>query len=143
MTALMGSHVDLGFDNLPAALSLVQAGKVRALAITSTTRIKELPDVPTAEELGVKNMSVDAWVSVMGPAGIPADRLSVLSSALLKTLAQPDIVRKLEDKAITIKATVLRNCRTTSNRDPQVARRHRDGRHQAGITRGASPGAAP
>lgn len=105
LTALMGGHVDMGFDNLPAALALVKAGKIRALAITSTSRIKELPDVPTSEELGVKGMSVDAWVSVMGPANIPADRLAVLSGALRKVLVQPDIVAKLEDKAITIKAT--------------------------------------
>lgn len=105
LNALMGGHVDMGFDNLPAALALVQSGKVRALAITSTERIRELPDVPTAEELGVKDMSVDAWVSVMGPAGIPADRLSKLSAALRTTLSKPEIMSKLQDKAVTIKAT--------------------------------------
>lgn len=105
LTALMGGHVDISVDNLPAALELVKSGKVKALAITSVKRIRELPDVPTAEELGVKGMSVDAWVSIMGPAGIPKDRLDILSNALLKTLQKPDIVAKLEGKAITIKGT--------------------------------------
>lgn len=105
LTALMGGHVDMAFDNLPAALGLVQSGKIKALAITSTQRIKELPDVPTADELGVKGMSVDAWVSVMGPAGIPADRVSILSDALLKVLKDPDTASKLEAKAVTIKGT--------------------------------------
>ncbi|PJX23404.1 hypothetical protein CAP48_12715 [Advenella sp. S44] len=105
LTALMGNHVDVGFDNLPAALGLVKSGKIRALAITSTKRIKELPDVPTADELGVSGMSVDAWVSVMGPAHIPQDRLKVLSTALRKVLATPDTVKKLEANAVTIKAT--------------------------------------
>lgn len=105
LTALMGGHVDMAFDNLPAALGLVQAGKIRALAITSTSRIKQLPDVPTADELGVKGMSVDAWVSVMGPAGIPTDRVDVLSKALLKVLNDPDTAGKLEEKAVTIKGT--------------------------------------
>lgn len=105
LTALMGGHVDMAFDNLPAALGLVQSGKIKALAITSTQRIKELPNVPTADELGVKGMSVDAWVSVMGPAGIPADRVAVLSKALLKVLKDPDTAAKLEAKAVTIKGT--------------------------------------
>ncbi|MFT0548775.1 Bug family tripartite tricarboxylate transporter substrate binding protein [Allopusillimonas ginsengisoli] len=105
LTALMGSHVDVGFDNLPAALGLVQSGKVRALAITSTERIKELPDVPTADELGVEGMNVDAWVSVIGPAGIPDDRLQTLSKALLKVLSTPETAEKLESNAVTIKGT--------------------------------------
>lgn len=105
LTALMGGHVDMAFDNLPAALGLVQAGKINALAITSTQRIKQLPDVPTADELGIKGMSVDAWVSVMGPAHIPADRVAVLSDALISVLNNPEIVSKLEANAITIKAT--------------------------------------
>lgn len=105
LTALMGGHVDMAFDNLPAALGLVQSGKIKALAITSTSRIKELPDVPTADELGVKGMSVDAWVSVMGPADIPADRVAVLSDALLKVLKDPETAAKLEAKAVTIKGT--------------------------------------
>lgn len=105
LTALMGNHIEMAFDNLPAALGLVQSGSVRALAITSTERIKELPDVPTAEELGVTGMSVDAWVSVMGPANIPADRLKILSDALLNVLNNPDVVSKLEAKAVTIKGT--------------------------------------
>jgi len=105
LTALMGGHVDIAFNNLPAALGLVQSGKIKALAITSTDRIKELPDVPTAEELGIKGMNVDAWVSVMGPAGIPEDRLAVLSEALLTVLKDPDTAAKLEAKAITIKGT--------------------------------------
>lgn len=105
LTALMGNHVDMAFDNLPAALGLVQSGRIKALAITSTERIKELPDVPTAEELGVEDMSVDAWVSVMGPAGIPEDRLAILSDALLKVLKDPDVAAKLESNAVTIKGT--------------------------------------
>lgn len=105
LTALMGGHVDVAFDNLPAALGLVQSGKIKALAITSDSRIKQLPDVPTADELGVEGMSVDAWVSVMGPAGIPAERVAVLNGALLKVLSDPAIASKLEDKAVTIKGT--------------------------------------
>lgn len=105
LTALMGGHVDMAFDNLPAALGLVQSGRIKALAITSTSRIKELPDVPTADELGVEGMSVDAWVSVMGPAGIPQDRLAILSDALLNVLRNPDVAAKLEANAVTIKGT--------------------------------------
>lgn len=105
LTALMGGHVDMAFDNLPAALGLVQSGRIKALAITSTSRIRELPDVPTADELGVEGMSVDAWVSVMGPAGIPEDRLAILSNALLNVLNNPDVAAKLEANAVTIKGT--------------------------------------
>lgn len=105
LTALMGGHVDMAFDNLPAALGLVQSDRIRALAITSTSRIKELPDVPTADELGVEGMSVDAWVSVMGPAGIPEDRLAILSDALLNVLQNPEVAGKLEANAVTIKGT--------------------------------------
>ena len=105
LAAVMGGHVDLGIDNLPAALNIVRSGKVKALAITSDQRIKELPEVPTTTELGFKDMSVDAWVGVMAPANLPETVTARLSEALITTLQNPDTVQKLEQSAITLKPT--------------------------------------
>lgn len=67
ITALLGGEVDLSFDNLTSILPFIQAGKLRAIAVTSAERSPTLPRVPTLEELGMKNFDVTAWFALVGP----------------------------------------------------------------------------
>ncbi|MET0211102.1 MAG: tripartite tricarboxylate transporter substrate binding protein [Burkholderiaceae bacterium] len=74
----LGGHVELTFLGVSLAQPLLKEGKVRALAITSDTRIADLPDVPTFIELGIGNVDVPAWSGLLGPAGMsPALALSI------------------------------------------------------------------
>ena len=84
------------FDNLPASLPHIKAGKVHALAVTGSKRAPALPDVPTLAELGYGAAVVDPWFAVYGPAKMPADVTAALSAAFREALAMPDVKDKLE-----------------------------------------------
>jgi tripartite-type tricarboxylate transporter receptor subunit TctC len=70
ITAVLGGEVDMLFDNLPSVLPFIQSGKVRAIALTSAARAPVLADVPTLQELGLKDFVVDAWFALVAPAGL-------------------------------------------------------------------------
>lgn len=105
LTDLVGGQIDVMFDNLPSALGLVQAGKLRPLAITSRERVKQLPDVPTAVESGLPEMVVDAWVGVMAPAGLPKPILDSLHKAIVASVDKPQVRSKLEERGVTIRTS--------------------------------------
>lgn len=65
---LMGGQIPIAFDNLPSSMTYIKAGKVRALAVTSTTRWPGAPDIPTMAEAGVPGYAVDAWFGLLAPA---------------------------------------------------------------------------
>src|SRR5205814_665016 len=73
MTDLIGGQVDATFMNINTGLPQIKAGKLRALAITSTKRSPLLPDVPTMEELGYKGVTVYSSQAISEPNGVPAD----------------------------------------------------------------------
>ena len=105
LTDLVGGQIDVMFDNLPSALGLVKGGKLRPLAITSRERISQLPDVPTAIEAGLPDMVVDAWVGMMAPQNLPKPIVQTLHNALIKSLDNPQIRAKLEERGVTIKTS--------------------------------------
>ena len=105
LTDLVGGQIDVMFDNLPSALGLVKGGKLRPLAITSRERISQLPDVPTAIEAGLPDMVVDAWVGMMAPQNLPKPIVQTLHNALSKSLDNPQIRAKLEERGVTIKTS--------------------------------------
>jgi len=92
---LLGGHINILFDNLPASLPHIKAGKVHALAVTGNARSSVLPDVPTLKELGYAGAVVDPWFAVYGPANMPADVAQTLSEAFRWALALPDVKEKL------------------------------------------------
>lgn len=93
---LLGGHIGMLFDNLPASLPHIKAGKIKALAVTGSKRSAVLPDIPTLKELGYEGAVVDPWFAVYGPAGMPADVTNELSKAFQWALALPDVKQKLE-----------------------------------------------
>lgn len=95
-TDLLGGQVDFSFDQVSVALPFIQQGKLRALAVTSETRIPSLPDVPTLEEAGLKGMTAYTFTGLLAPKGTPQDILNRLSTELQKILAQPDVIEKFE-----------------------------------------------
>ena len=82
MTDLMGGQVPMLFSSLGPSVGAVKGGKIRALAVTSLKRSAAFPDVPTMDEVGIKGFESTAWYGVLGPAGLPAEIVARLTSAL-------------------------------------------------------------
>jgi tripartite-type tricarboxylate transporter receptor subunit TctC len=87
----VAGHVPIMFDNMPSALQLVKAGKLRALAITSTARSPQLPEVPTMAEAGLPGYEIAGWFGVLAPAATPKPIIERLNQELLAVLAMPDV----------------------------------------------------
>jgi tripartite-type tricarboxylate transporter receptor subunit TctC len=99
---LIAGRVQAMTSTVPAALSSVRSGKIRALAVTSKERESELPDVPTVAESGLPGFEVVSWQGLCTNAGAPATVLSRLRAALAKTLAQPDTRKRLVDQGFQL-----------------------------------------
>ncbi|MFJ4288709.1 Bug family tripartite tricarboxylate transporter substrate binding protein [Cupriavidus sp. NPDC089707] len=92
---MLGGHISVMFDNLPASLPHIQAGKLRALAVAGKQRAPSLPDVPTLAEAGLQGYAVEPWFGVYGPANLPAPVVQALNSAFVEALARVDVREKL------------------------------------------------
>lgn len=93
----MAGHVPVMFDNMPSALPLVKAGKLRALAITSAQRSAQLPDVPTMAEAGLQGYEIAGWFGVLVPAATPKAIVARLDTELEAVLKMPDVRKKLDE----------------------------------------------
>ncbi|WP_198972887.1 tripartite tricarboxylate transporter substrate binding protein [Xylophilus sp. ASV27] len=96
ITALLSGEVDLMFDNLPSAIGQIQAGKLRALAVTTPQRSAALPDVPTMAEAGLAGFDVSAWFGVAAPSGLPPAVAARLSEALEKVARLPEVAASMQ-----------------------------------------------
>lgn len=95
LTDLMGGQVQLMFDNLPSALPHIRAGKLKALAVTSSKRAPALPDIPTIAETGVAGFEASSWFGLLAPAGTPRDVVVKVNAEVAQWLASPDAREKL------------------------------------------------
>jgi tripartite-type tricarboxylate transporter receptor subunit TctC len=102
---LIAGHVHFSFQNINAVIPHIQAGKLKALAITGDKRSALLPNVPTLAEAGVKNANVYSWQAVAGPKGLPADVKKKLSDAIIASLKDPAIARQMTDIGFEIVAS--------------------------------------
>ena len=84
---LLGGHVQMMFADVPVLLGNIQAGKLRALAIGSRTRIANLPSVATTAELGMPQVEADNWYGLVAPIATPQPILAKLQSAPLRSAA--------------------------------------------------------
>ncbi len=93
--SVVTSQTQLAFPAIQLALPQVQAGKMRALAVTTTRRSAALPDVPTMAEAYPPGFVLDAWYGLLAPAGTPQTAITRLSAELLKVLADPAVRQSL------------------------------------------------
>ncbi|MGO4329000.1 Bug family tripartite tricarboxylate transporter substrate binding protein [Cupriavidus sp. 2TAF22] len=101
---LLGGQVDATFMNINTAIPHIRAGKLRALAITSSKRSPILPDVATMEESGVKGVTVYSWQAVAAPKGLPPEIKAKLHAAVVAALNDPAVKPKLLDLGFEIVA---------------------------------------
>lgn len=97
---VIAGQVNLGIDTLVATAAHIKAGTLRALAVTSSKRVKGFEQVPTVAESGVPGYDVVSWQTVHAPAGTPKDIIRRLYEEISKILAQPDTRARLEAVAL-------------------------------------------
>jgi len=106
MNAVMGKHADILFDTVSAVLQQVEAGQLKALAVTGAERFPALPKVPTVMESGLApGYDVTTWYGMFGPKGIPAPIVTTLNKVLNEALADPDVKTKLERAGVVVKSS--------------------------------------
>jgi tripartite-type tricarboxylate transporter receptor subunit TctC len=92
---LIGGSISMIFDNMPSVLPLVQAGTVRAIAVTSAQRSPAAPNIPTIAESGLPQFEATSWFALLGPAGMPREMQLRINAETAKVLALPDVKEKL------------------------------------------------
>jgi tripartite-type tricarboxylate transporter receptor subunit TctC len=94
---LIGGQIDSMMDQSSSSLPQIKAGKLRALALATRARIVDLPNVPTLQELGVRDFDAATPSGLLAPAHTPPEVIRVLNAALNKALADPAVRQKLID----------------------------------------------
>jgi len=94
ITDLMAGQVQLYFSPLPESVAVIKAGKVRALAVTTATRVDAFPDIPTVGE-SVPGFEASTWQGIGAPTGTPAEIVTKLNGEINAALADPGIKEKL------------------------------------------------
>jgi tripartite-type tricarboxylate transporter receptor subunit TctC len=103
---LVTGRVDMMFVGVLPSKAHMAAGKLRALAVTSRSRMKEVPDAPTMGEVGYPDVNTDwVWFGLMAPARIPADEVKRLNEMFVKAVQSPDVIAKLAAQGITTESS--------------------------------------
>jgi tripartite-type tricarboxylate transporter receptor subunit TctC len=97
MQDLVAGQVDILFGQVSSALPFVRSGRIKALAVTSATRLRALPEVPTVDEAGLPGFYTSQWFGLWAPKGTPQEVVRKLNSAVVETLADPAIRSRLEE----------------------------------------------
>ena len=102
ITDMLGGTVGIMFDNLPASLPHIQAGRLRALAVSSPQPVPDLPGVPTLRSLNYPALEVQGWAALLAPKGtIPAEGLNRLSTLLMDALASETVKTRFAALAVS------------------------------------------
>ena len=98
VTDLMGGQIQVLFTGAPAVLGQIKNGQLRAIAVSSSTRLAALPDLPTVAESGFTKFEADQWYGVVTPNGTPRDVVSKLNAQINLSLAAPELKARLNNE---------------------------------------------
>lgn len=101
---LVAGTVNVGTMTWTSAVGQIRAGKVIPIAVTSSGRLREFPDLPTFAEQGYPDLTAVSWFALSGPAGLPDDITQRLNAAVAKMLEHPDVRKRLDRDAVETKA---------------------------------------
>ena len=96
-TDLLGGQVTMSFDSVPPTVQHIKSGKLRALAVATKTRASMLPDVPTMEEAGLPDFTIETWYGVLAPTGTPKDVITKLNTEMLKVIKSSEFAQRMRD----------------------------------------------
>ena len=100
MLDVIGGHVKIGCVTWTSAVPHIRAGSVIPLAISSSERLADFPDVPTLKELGYPKLVATTWFGLSGPAGMPKDIVDSLNGGVIAALALPRARKQMEQEAL-------------------------------------------
>jgi tripartite-type tricarboxylate transporter receptor subunit TctC len=98
LTAVIAGEVQFSFANVPAILGHVRSGRIRALAVLAPKRSELMPEVPTMEEAGVKDVIVPVWYALLAPAATPREIVKSLNDATVRAARSPELKQKLVEQ---------------------------------------------
>ena len=96
LSDLLAGQINVVFDNIPSSMELIQAKRVKPLAVAAKSRLKLLPQVPTYAETGLPAMNNPSWFGLGAPASTPIDILDQLNRALNQALSDPQVISAIE-----------------------------------------------
>jgi tripartite-type tricarboxylate transporter receptor subunit TctC len=94
---LLGGVISMSFENITTAYPPAKAGKLKALAVTTSKRSFAAPEVPTMQEAGLAGYDISSWQAMFAPAGLPKEIQERIYNETLKALRSPDVAKKLQD----------------------------------------------
>ena len=95
VTGLLSGETDMMFTTMPIAVPHIETGRLRALAVASSTRTARLPDLPTLAEAGVPGVEITGWIAVVVPRGTPTPIVNTLHKDIAVILQMPDVKQRL------------------------------------------------
>jgi tripartite-type tricarboxylate transporter receptor subunit TctC len=99
---LVAGIVESSFAGVPNALAQVPQGRLKALAVTTSKRIPQLPDVPTLQEAGVPGYEASVWLALLAPAGTPRDIVAKLNTEINRLMSSPDTRKAMFDAGVEV-----------------------------------------
>jgi tripartite-type tricarboxylate transporter receptor subunit TctC len=94
---LMAGRIDMMFDQVSEATQKLQAGQIKAYAVTAKHRLPSLPDIPTVDEAGMPGLYINIWYGLWAPAGTPKDIIAKLNRAAVTAMADPTVQKRFAD----------------------------------------------
>ena len=102
MNDLIAGQIDLIVDQLSNSIAQVRAGTIRGYAVTDTARAQSAPDIPTAEEAGVKGFNMTLWSGLWVPKGTPKEIIAKLNAAAVEAMKDPGVRKQLENQGLQV-----------------------------------------
>jgi tripartite-type tricarboxylate transporter receptor subunit TctC len=97
VTDLAGGHIELAFLTSSNAIGMAQQGKIRALGVSGAKRWKQMPDVPTISEAGIKGYEFYSWFAFWFPAATPVELVNRMQAEIAKAVAAPDVLARFDE----------------------------------------------
>lgn len=100
MNDLIGGQISMAFDATPTAMPQALTGKIRAVGAGMATRLRQMPDLPTLQEQGLKGFECYTWNTIMAPAGTPRSHIDLLSKAIQQALDDQTVFKRLQEAGV-------------------------------------------
>jgi tripartite-type tricarboxylate transporter receptor subunit TctC len=103
VSSILSGDTQMMFEGMPNTGSHIQAGTLRALAVSSAQRMQQLPDVPTVAEAGIPGFDMETWIGLIGPPGLPQPLTEVLSREVWKVMNTDTVKQQLDQLGLTLR----------------------------------------